>query len=76
MGDRETITARVSSCRGPGEPIPPWPTALLDDSGYASQTVDAILGVTRVLTGSTDAAVFRTAEAWSVRDEEHEATAG
>jgi phosphate:Na+ symporter len=44
-------------------------TSLLNDSGYASETVDAILGGTRALLTATNAEAARTTEALSVSDE-------
>jgi len=43
-------------------------TSLLNDSAYASETVDSILGGTRALLAATDTGAARTTEALSVGD--------
>ena len=67
--DCESMVARVTKLLGEKQIDAPMATSLLNDSSYASETVDAILTATRELLTATDVEAARTAEAMSVRDE-------
>ena len=67
--DREAMVARATQLLGERKIDSAMATSLLNDSGYASETVDAILGGTRALLTATDAEAARTMEALSVSDE-------
>jgi phosphate:Na+ symporter len=67
--DREAMVARVTQLLGAKKISSAMATSLLNDSGYASETVDAILGGTRALLTATNAEAARTTEALSVSDE-------
>jgi phosphate:Na+ symporter len=74
--DQQTMNERVTELLGSGRIDAVMATSLLNDSGYASQTVDAILDATRALLAATDEEVARTTEALSVRDESPREAAG
>lgn len=67
--DQQTMNERVTKLLGSKRINAVMATSLLNDSGYASQTVDSILDATRALLAATDERVARTTEALSVRDE-------
>jgi len=67
--ERESMVARVTKLLGAKRINPAMATSLLNDSAYASETVDAILGGTRALLSATDVEAARTTEALSVSDE-------
>jgi len=66
--DRESMVARVTKLLGAKRIDSAMATSLLNDSAYASETVDAILTGTRALLTATDVEAARTAEALSVSD--------
>jgi phosphate:Na+ symporter len=67
--DRESMVARVTRLLGTKRIDSAMATSLLNDSAYASETVDAILSGTRALLTATDVEAARTTEAVSVSDE-------
>ena len=67
--DRESMVARVTKLLGTKQIDSAMATSLLNDSAYASETVDAILTGTRELFTATDVDAARTTEALSVSDE-------
>jgi phosphate:Na+ symporter len=67
--DRESMVARVTKLLGSKRIDAAMATSLLNDSAYASETVDAILAGIRALLTATDVAAARTTEALSVSDE-------
>ncbi|MBW7470847.1 Na/Pi symporter [Marinobacter sp. M216] len=67
--DRESMVARVTKLLGTKQIDSAMATSLLNDSAYASETVDAILTGTRELLTATDVDAARTTEALSVSDE-------
>lgn len=67
--DREFMVARVTKLLGAKRIDSAMATSLLNDSAYASETVDAILTGTRALLTATDVEAARTTEALSVSDE-------
>jgi len=66
--DRESMVARVTKLLGAKRIDSAMATSLLNDSAYASETVDAILTGTRSLLTATDVEAARTTEALSVSD--------
>ena len=66
--DRESMVARVTKLLGAKRIDSAMATSLLNDSAYASETVDAILTGTRALLTATDVEAARTTEALSVSD--------
>jgi len=66
--DRESMVARVTKLLGAKRIDSAMATSLLNDSAYASETVDAILTGIRALLTATDVEAARTAEALSVSD--------
>ncbi|WP_372971030.1 Na/Pi cotransporter family protein [Marinobacter sp.] len=66
---RESMAARVTELLGAKQINSTMATSLLNDSAYASETVDAILDGTRALLAATDLDAARTTEALSVGDE-------
>lgn len=67
--DRESMVARVTKLLGAKRIDAAMATSLLNDSAYASETVNAILGGMRALLTATDVEGARTTEALSVSDE-------
>ncbi|MDO3720643.1 Na/Pi symporter [Marinobacter sp. chi1] len=67
--DRESMVARVTKLLGTKRIDSAMATSLLNDSAYASETVDAILTATRELLTALDVDAARTTEALSVSDE-------
>ncbi|MBW4934154.1 Na/Pi cotransporter family protein [Marinobacter sp. F4206] len=67
--DRESMVARVTKLLGAKRIDSAMATSLLNDSAYASETVDAILTGTRELLTAMDVEAARTTEALSVSDE-------
>ncbi|MCM0613002.1 Na/Pi cotransporter family protein [Marinobacter sediminum] len=67
--DRESMVARVTKLLGAKRIDSAMATSLLNDSAYASETVDAILTGTRELLRASDVEAARTTEALSVSDE-------
>jgi len=67
--DRESMVARVTKLLGAKRIDSAMATSLLNDSAYASETVDAILTGTRELLTAMDVDAARTAEALSVSDQ-------
>jgi phosphate:Na+ symporter len=67
--DRESMVARVTRLLGTKRIDSAMATSLLNDSAYASETVDAILTGTRALLTAADVEAARTTEALSVDDE-------
>jgi len=65
---RESMVARVTELLGTKQINAGMATSLLNDSAYASETVDSILGGTRALLAATDTGAARTTEALSVGD--------
>ena len=74
--DWESTNARVTQLLRESQISSTMATSLLNDSGYASETVDAMLESTRALVASLDPDAARTAEMLSVRDEERSEVAG
>lgn len=67
--DRESMVARVTRLLGAKRIDSAMATSLLNDSAYASETVDAILAGTRALLTAMDVEAARTTETLSVSDE-------
>ena len=74
--DWESTNAQVTQLLRESQISSTMATSLLNDSGYASETVDAMLESTRALVASLDPDAARTAEMLSVRDEERSEVPG
>ena len=68
--DWQNMNARVTRLLRESKINATMATSLLNDSGYASEAVDAMLSSTRALITSSDPEAARTAAALSVRDDE------
>jgi phosphate:Na+ symporter len=66
--DRESMVGRVTKLLGAKRIDAAMATSLLNDSAYASETVDAILTGTRELLTAMDVEAARTTEQLSVSD--------
>ncbi len=74
--DRQAMVARVTELVQHERIDSGMATSLLNDSGYASETVDSILMATRALLTSSDAEAARTTEAVAVDDEGRDEATG